>query len=170
MLPEIARRAIAAYSEPGDLVLDPMCGIATTLVEAIHQDRRAVGVELEPRWATLATENLTKAGEQGAAGRAQIVHGDARNLGRGVLDELAGRVSLILTSPPYGNTTLGDPRGGKGMQRARESEGRPLTLADRRHAASAPNNCRYGDSAGSVASLRYGSPDEHPVLGGGGGG
>ncbi len=27
MLPEIARRAIAAYSEPGDLVLDPMCGI-----------------------------------------------------------------------------------------------------------------------------------------------
>jgi hypothetical protein len=34
MLPEIARRAIDFYSGPGDLVLDPMCGIATTLVEA----------------------------------------------------------------------------------------------------------------------------------------
>ncbi|MFZ2112753.1 MAG: DNA methyltransferase, partial [Solirubrobacteraceae bacterium] len=167
MLPEIARRAISAYSEPGEVVLDPMCGIATTLVEAIHQGRRAVGVELEPRWATLAAENVTKAGEQGAAGRASIVQGDARQLGQGVLDDLAGRVSLILTSPPYGNATLGDPRGGKGMQRARESEGRPLTPADRRHAASAPNNCRYGDSAGSVASLRYGSPDEHSILGGG---
>jgi modification methylase len=48
ILPEIARRAISAYSDPGDVVLDPMCGIATTLVEASHLDRRSIGVELEP--------------------------------------------------------------------------------------------------------------------------
>ena len=36
MLPALARRAIETYSDPGDLVLDPMCGIGTTLVEAIH--------------------------------------------------------------------------------------------------------------------------------------
>ncbi len=47
MLPEIARRVDRPYSSPGDLVLDPMCGIATTLVEAIHLERRAIGVELE---------------------------------------------------------------------------------------------------------------------------
>ena len=45
MLPELARRVIRAYSEPGELVLDPMCGIGTTLVEAIHLDRDAIGVE-----------------------------------------------------------------------------------------------------------------------------
>lgn len=58
MLPEIARRAIDFYSEPGQTVLDPMCGIGTTLVEAIHQDRRALGLELDARWATLATANV----------------------------------------------------------------------------------------------------------------
>ena len=58
MLPEIARRAIDFYSSPGDLVLDPMCGIATTLVEAIHQRRQAIGVEVEPRWAALAAANV----------------------------------------------------------------------------------------------------------------
>jgi DNA modification methylase len=34
MLPALARHAVEAYSEPGDLVVDPMCGIGTTLVEA----------------------------------------------------------------------------------------------------------------------------------------
>jgi modification methylase len=28
MLPALARHAIAAYTQPGDVVLDPMCGIA----------------------------------------------------------------------------------------------------------------------------------------------
>ena len=31
MLPALAREAIRRYSQPGDLVLDPMCGIGTTL-------------------------------------------------------------------------------------------------------------------------------------------
>lgn len=55
MLPALARRAVEAYSEPGDLVVDPMCGIGTTLVEASDLGRRAVGVELEARWAKLAS-------------------------------------------------------------------------------------------------------------------
>jgi modification methylase len=160
MLPEIARRAIDFYSDPGDLVLDPMCGIATTVVEAIHLGRKAIGVELEPRWASLAAKNVTHARSQGAAGRALILQDDARGLGRGVLDDLVGQVPLILTSPPYGNATLGDPRGGKGMARARACEGRRMTAADRARAAKAPNCCRYGDSAGSVARLRYGTTDE----------
>src|SRR4029453_1669607 len=54
MLPDLARRAIRSYSNPGDLVLDPLCGIGTTVVEAIHLGRHALGVELEPRWTALA--------------------------------------------------------------------------------------------------------------------
>jgi modification methylase len=115
MLPELARRAITAYSGPGDLVVDPMCGIGTTLVEAVHLGRRALGVELEQRWAALASANLAHAYERGAAGRAGVVEGNATELPRLLAlraqqlvaaDARAGalpygRVDLVLTSPPY---------------------------------------------------------------------
>jgi hypothetical protein len=39
-----------------------------------------------------------------------VIRGDARQLARGLLDELAGQVSLILTSPPYGRSTHGQVR------------------------------------------------------------
>ena len=160
MLPEIARRAICAYSDPGDLVLDPMCGIATTLVEASHLDRRAIGVELEPRWAALAAGNVAHARGQGADGQALVLQDDARRLGRGVLDDLAGHVPLILTSPPYGNARVGDCRAGNGMERSRACEGRRVTAADRVMASQLARSTRYGDSVGSIAPLRYGSIDD----------
>jgi modification methylase len=69
MLPTIARHAIAAYSHPGDLVLDPMCGIGTTLVEATHLGRQAIGIELEARWAQLASANIAHARRLGPRGR-----------------------------------------------------------------------------------------------------
>ena len=121
MLPALARHAIDAYSDPGDLIVDPMCGIGTTLVEAIHLGRRAVGVELESRWATLAAANVRHA-SQPARAHTQVVHGDARQLPRlltartqhllsgtpngngahrGKLARGAQAVDLILTSPPY---------------------------------------------------------------------
>jgi modification methylase len=160
MLPEIARRAICAYSDPDDLVLDPMCGIATTLVEASHLDRRAIGVELEPRWAALAAGNVQHARGQGASGQALVLQDDARRLGRGVLDDLAGHVALILTSPPYGNARVGDCRAGNGMERSRACEGRRVSAADRVMASQLARSTRYGDSAGSVAPLRYGSIED----------
>jgi DNA modification methylase len=156
MLPEIARRAICAYSDPGDLILDPMCGIATTMVEASHLDRRSIGVELEPRWASLAARNLQHARDQGAAGHALVLQDDARLLGRGVLDQFVGQVPLILTSPPYGNAELDDPRRGDGIARMRAGEGRRMTAADRALALELKRVSRYGDSSGSVARLRYG--------------
>ena len=110
MLPELARTIIGCYSEPGQLVLDPMCGIGTTLVEAIHLGRDAVGVEFEPRWATLAARNVLLAREHGAQANALALRGDARRLGNGLLDERAGNVALILTSPPYGPSTHGHVR------------------------------------------------------------
>jgi SAM-dependent methyltransferase len=110
MLPALARQAIALYTAPGELVLDPMCGIGTTLVEAIHLGRRALGVELEPRWAALATRNLRLARAQSAPGHGRALSGDARQLGRGLLDTYRGKAQLILTSPPYGHSTHGHVR------------------------------------------------------------
>ncbi|MDE3070489.1 MAG: site-specific DNA-methyltransferase [Acidobacteriota bacterium] len=110
MLPAIAREAISRFTRPGELVLDPMCGIGTTLVEAAHLGRQAVGVELEPRWAALAAANIQHAKTQGASGSALALQGDARRLGRGLLDDYQGACALILTSPPYGSSTHGHVR------------------------------------------------------------
>jgi hypothetical protein len=101
MLPELARRIIAEYSPPGGLVVDPMCGIGTTLVEAAALGRRAVGVELEPRWAELARANLGFALSDEQAKHGEVRLGDARLLPQ-VLADLAGTVDLVATSPPYG--------------------------------------------------------------------
>ena len=44
--PQFAGAAIEAFSRPGDLVLDPYMGGATTIVEAIARGRQAVGCDL----------------------------------------------------------------------------------------------------------------------------
>ncbi|MGH3264666.1 MAG: TRM11 family SAM-dependent methyltransferase [Trebonia sp.] len=107
MLPAIAQRAITTYTAPGDLVVDPMCGIGTTLVEAIHLGRSAYGVEYEPAWAQLARANVHHAHGGGAAGDGHVVVGDARRLPDLLDPEVHGRVALVLTSPPYGPVVHG---------------------------------------------------------------
>src|SRR6185437_5574487 len=44
--PKLARAAIEAFSEPGDLVLDPFVGGGTTLVEAMVLGRNAIGADI----------------------------------------------------------------------------------------------------------------------------
>jgi modification methylase len=107
MLPAIARTAIQRYSQPGEIVLDPMCGIGTTLVEAAHLGRVALGVEREPRWAQLARANLAHATRQGATGTGTVITGDARALLDLVDPALHGQVALVVTSPPYGPSVHG---------------------------------------------------------------
>ncbi len=110
MLPTIARYAIATYTQPGELVLDPMAGIGTTMVEAMHLGRRGIGVEYETRWAALADANLTLAANQGATGRGEVYIGDSRHLTAALPSNLRGRVALVVTSPPYGSSTHGHVR------------------------------------------------------------
>jgi SAM-dependent methyltransferase len=113
MLPAVAAHAISHYTRPGDLVMDPMCGIGTTLVEAVHLGRRAVGVEYETRWADIARANLELA-DPGKAGAGRVVTGDARHLDWLLPPELLGRAALIVTSPPYGPSTHGQVDTGAG--------------------------------------------------------
>ncbi len=132
MLPAIAARAIATYTEPGDLVVDPMCGIGTTLVEAVHQGRDAIGIEYEPEWANHAEANLALAASQGAKGHGEVVCGDGRCLASLVDPTARGLVALVLTSPPYGPSLHGrvttTPGGGVRKQHDRYSTD-PANLA-----------------------------------------
>ncbi|MEJ3741824.1 DNA methyltransferase [Actinomycetes bacterium KLBMP 9797] len=107
MAPDLATALIHDYTRPGDVVFDPLAGIGTTLVEAVHAGRNGFGIEYEPGWVALARANIALARAQGGHGRARIVRGDATQLPRGVPAELRGQISLVLTSPPYGRTMHG---------------------------------------------------------------
>ena len=110
MTPSLACQAIEAFSQPGDLVVDPMCGIGTTLVEATHLGRDGFGVESEARWAALARANVVHARANGASGDGEVVVGDCRHLVSLVPPEMHGQIALVLTSPPYGASTHGRVR------------------------------------------------------------
>lgn len=67
--PQLPRLFIEQLTRPGDLVLDPMMGSGTTLVEALLADRRAVGLDIDPLALRLSAAKTT-ALDVGAVGRA----------------------------------------------------------------------------------------------------
>ncbi|MEN8652393.1 DNA methyltransferase [Streptomyces sp. 21So2-11] len=138
MLPVLAAHAIATYTRPGGLVLDPMCGIGTTLVEAVHLGRHALGTEYEPAWAYLSEQNLRHADGQGATGAGAVYCGDARQLTEHIPPAFHGTVDLVLTSPPYGSTVHGQVRS------TRESGKRGVTKRDYRYSQDPHNLAHVG--------------------------
>jgi len=46
--PELPRYLIRKYSEPGEYVLDPMCGSGTTILEALLNKRIGFGIDIDP--------------------------------------------------------------------------------------------------------------------------
>jgi len=137
MLPHLAAHAIGAYTAPGELVLDPMCGSGTTLVEAVCSGRDAIGVDIEPLFTALADANLRMAADRGASSWGKVVTGDATNLAPLVPTSSHGKAALVLTSPPYGRRT-------HGLVRTRPGEG----VHKRDHL--------YGDRGrGNLAYLRW---------------
>ncbi|WP_158299820.1 TRM11 family SAM-dependent methyltransferase [Glycomyces paridis] len=107
MWPSTARHAIAAFSRPGDLVIDPMAGIGTVLVEAVDLGRAAWGADIEPDWVAACAANLHLARQRRPSAKASVMRGDARHLTRLLPRRLHGQVDLIVTSPPYGKATHG---------------------------------------------------------------
>ncbi|WP_306839721.1 TRM11 family SAM-dependent methyltransferase [Catenuloplanes nepalensis] len=137
MAPTIARYAIRTYTGPGDVVLDPMAGIGTTVVEAMHLGRHGIGVEYEPEWAAAAAENIRHTQRAAAPGRGDIYTGDSTTLPSLLPAALRGRVALVLTSPPYGPSTHGHartpgPRRGK-VRKIHHKYGGADNLAYRSH-------------------------------------
>jgi hypothetical protein len=128
MLPAVAAHAIGHYTEPGDLVLDPMCGIGTTLVEAVHAGRRAVGIEYEPHWVDVSRANLALAHAAGTAHDGRVFHGDARQIASLLPPEYLGQAALVVTSPPYGPSTHGQVAvaPGQGVQKYHHLYGNTL--------------------------------------------
>lgn len=51
---DLARDHILSWSNPGDIVLDPMCGSGTTLKKAKETGRNFIGFEISPEYAQIA--------------------------------------------------------------------------------------------------------------------
>ena len=98
-LPELASRIVEAYSAPGDLVVDPMCGTGTTLIAAAGVGRQAVGMEIEERWAEVARSNLAHALGAKAQSKVRIEVGDCREASS-LLGDLAGKVDWASPAKP----------------------------------------------------------------------
>jgi DNA modification methylase len=144
MLPALAAHAITSYTQPGELVLDPMCGSGTTLVEAVYCGRHSIGVDIEPRFTALARANLRLAAQHGAAGRGRVVTGDATDLPRRLPNQLRGQVALVVTSPPYGRGTHGV---------VRSAPGHGVRKRDHRYGEGSGGNLAYAGWDGLLAGF-----------------
>jgi len=119
--PRLMARLIEFFSRSGELVLDPFAGVGGTLLGAAiaRGPRRAIGIELDPRWAAVFHEVVaTLAAERDGHGPAisdlgpsdpgglrtfdpagvELRVGDALELLPGIPD---GSIDFVATDPPY---------------------------------------------------------------------
>jgi len=103
MQPKLARCMVnLARPRPGEILLDPFCGVGGHLIEAGLMGCRIVGVDVKRRMLRAANRNLAFFGVKAEG----LLLGDARKL------PLSG-IQSIATDPPYGRgaSTIGaNPR------------------------------------------------------------
>lgn len=102
MQPDVAAAIIDTYTAPGQVILDCMAGIGTTLVEGAERGRHVIGIELVRHWANVAYANALRTTYRGAPGTMRVICGDARALP----ELLAGLVDSALFSPVYGESRI----------------------------------------------------------------
>ena len=115
----MAQEFIEFFTKAGETVLDPMCGTGSTLVAALRSGRNSYGIELNPKYATIAQQIITD--ERSILGapienlKSEIVNGDATQ----AVNYLLPTIDYVLTSPPYWDMLRA--RGAKTQQKRRES-------------------------------------------------
>jgi DNA modification methylase len=82
--PPLARWAIKSFTDPGDFVLDVMCGSGTTLVEGLLTGRHALGVDIDPLARLIA---LAKATPVPAASVVELADELERDLAATTIDD-----------------------------------------------------------------------------------
>jgi DNA modification methylase len=127
--PRLMARLIEFFSRTGEIVLDPFAGVGGTLLGAAiaRGPRRAIGIELDARWATVYEGVVTElSAERGGAGPELADLGtadpgeprgfDPSGLELRVGDALAllplmdaASVDFVATDPPYNLQMAGGP-------------------------------------------------------------
>jgi DNA modification methylase len=119
--PRLMARLIEFFTRPGELVLDPFAGVGGTLLGAAicHGPRRALGIELEPRWGEVyrtVVRDLTAErdglgpviGDLGPSDPGGVRTFDPTGLELRLGDSLtllpglaSGSIDFVATDPPY---------------------------------------------------------------------
>jgi DNA modification methylase len=94
--PQIPRNVILNYSDEGELVLDPMVGSGTTLIEARLLNRNAIGYDINQKAVNITSERIRFEVNNKSKQIAKL--GNAQKL-----PEKDNSIDLIVTHPPYLN-------------------------------------------------------------------
>ncbi len=141
------------FCKDGDIVLDPMAGIGTTLVEGMRMFPKSVfiGVELEEKFVRLANKSVVKTEDVivenwfTKMGKAVCIQGDARDLER----VMKMKCDRVVMSPPYSETRMDG-----GSYRMRRKTGmRPYT-------DEAPDTWRTQRDQRNIGNLGHGKIDK----------
>lgn len=104
--PYIPRNLLLKYTNPGDTVLDQMCGSGTTLIEAKLLNRNCIGIDINEDAVLLSRSRLDFEVDLDHWGKEQqelpeirTFIGDSRDL-TPIEDE---SIDLVATHPPYAN-------------------------------------------------------------------
>lgn len=95
--PQVPRNIILNYSKKGELILDPMMGSGTTLIEAKLLNRRSIGVDINPKSIKVAKNKIKFKGDYKY--QPSIYQGDVRNLN--FIN--SNSIDLLIIHPPYFN-------------------------------------------------------------------
>jgi len=94
--PQIPRNVILNYTNEGDLVLDPMIGSGTTLIEARLLNRNAIGYDVNQNAINITSERIRF--EMKGSTKQVVKLGNAQKL-----PEKDNSVDLVIAHPPYAN-------------------------------------------------------------------
>lgn len=96
------QKLISLFTKKGMTVLDPFAGSGTALLAALQIGRKAVGIDINPKYAKLTKQRLAEKGFKDYS----FIVGDSREKVTEV-----GLVDYIVTSPPYHNILSNDGKG-----------------------------------------------------------
>lgn len=91
----LPKKCIELFSHRGELILDPFCGIGSTLLAAKELERNAVGFDLNQKYADFT---LRRIGSNRKKGSQIVICDDALNINKYLEREC---VALSVSSPPY---------------------------------------------------------------------
>lgn len=98
----LVREFVEFFTKRNMWVLDPFLGTGSTLLAARAAGRNAVGVEINPRYASIASSRLKDAPQPNET-RQLVIEGNSRDLSKILEKNNVREVDFCITSPPYWN-------------------------------------------------------------------
>ena len=116
-------RLIRFFTKQNESVLDPFCGVASTLKACALLNRMGVGIELDKKWARLGRERLMA--ETPCTNGQRIIIGDSRKIMKTMADK---SIDYMITSPPYWNILA--KKTGENKRKIRRAKGLDTSYGD----------------------------------------